>query len=152
MEVKIIRLEPMIVASFYAFSESPEEEAFEKMNSWAKPKGLFADSENHPIFGFNNPPPSRPGQKYGYELWINVDPKTEPEKDMRVCFFGGGSYAVARCSGVHAIHDTWMALFEWCKKNTYKTGTHQGLEKHISGNSPENMVLELYCPIYEMEK
>ena len=148
MEVKLVKLKPMIVASFYAFGESPEGEALQKLNNWAKPKDFLNDIENHPIFGFNNPPPSGLGQEYGYEFWIKVDPKTEPEGDMRICFFGGGSYAVTRCTGVDKIHDIWLALFEWCKINNYKIGTHQGLEKFISGDSPEDLVIDLYCPIY----
>lgn len=148
MEVKIIKLEPMIVANFYAFGENPEDKALQKLNDWAKPKGLLNDLKNHPISGFNNPPPLDQGQKYGYEFWIKVDPKIEPEEDMRISFYRGGNLAASQCTGVNKIHDTWMALSKWCKINNFKTGVHQGLEKYISGSSPENLVLELYCPIY----
>ncbi len=149
IKVKIVNLEPMLVASAYAFSKSPEQEAQQILNNWAEPRGLLNDLKNHPIFGFNNPPPSGPDQKYGYEFWIKVDPNTEPEKDIRICFFKGGRYAVARCTGANTIYKTWVALFEWCKAHNYKNGMHQGLEQFISGDSPETMVLDLYCPICE---
>jgi len=147
IKVKIVKLEPMIVASAYAFSESPEEKAQQLLNTWAEPRGLLGDLKNHPIFGFDNPPPAGPGQKYGYEFWIKVDPKTEPGNDVRICFFRGGRYAVTRCTGAHKIPETWMALGEWCKTNNYKIGMHQGLEKYISGDNPENLVMDFYCPI-----
>ena len=52
IEVKIVKLERMIVASSYAFSESPEAEAMQKLHNYVKPKGLLNDLENNPFFGF----------------------------------------------------------------------------------------------------
>ena len=54
-DVRIVKLEPMRVASVRAISETPERDAWEKVRTWAEPKGLLADIEKHPIFGFNNP-------------------------------------------------------------------------------------------------
>nr|MDO8108777.1 GyrI-like domain-containing protein [Candidatus Sigynarchaeota archaeon] len=146
IKVTIVTLQPMIVASVYAFGDSPEEEALQLLHAWAEPRNLMNDKKRK-IFGFNNPPPSRPGQKYGYELWLAVDPATEPDKNVRVCLFKGGKYAVTRCKGARNISATWASLFEWCKANKHEIGTHQGLEQFVAGDDPETMTLDLYCPI-----
>lgn len=55
LDVRIVKLEPMRVASVWAFGESPETEAHEKLRAWAGPKGLLADPKKYRIFGFNTP-------------------------------------------------------------------------------------------------
>ena len=62
LDVRIVKLEPMRVASAHALGESPEHDAIEKLIAWAKPKGLLEDPEKHRVFGFNNPDPS-PGSR-----------------------------------------------------------------------------------------
>lgn len=57
-EVRIENLEPMMIAMAHAVSESPERDAWKKMEAWAGPIGLLDDSEKHPVFGFNKPHPS----------------------------------------------------------------------------------------------
>jgi hypothetical protein len=39
LEIRIVELEPMRVASVYGFGESPELQAWEKLIAWAGPKG-----------------------------------------------------------------------------------------------------------------
>ena len=91
--VRIVNLEPMLAASFYGFGESPEGIAIPKMEKWAGPRGLLGHLDEHPTFGFNNPNPSG-NSTYGYEIWIRVDERYEPEGDMRLIEFMGGAYAV----------------------------------------------------------
>src|SRR4030042_4199991 len=90
IEVHIVNREPMPVASSHVVSDNPEREAWQKLSSWAEPKGLLEDAEKHPVFGFNNPSPS-PGQReYGYEFWIGVDPDIDAEGEIEVKDFPGG--------------------------------------------------------------
>jgi len=77
LDVRIEELEPMRVASVRAVSESPEHDAWEKLESWADAKGYLGNVEEHPIFGFNNPNPSPDRKDYGYEFWLRVPPDTE---------------------------------------------------------------------------
>ena len=58
LDVKIVELEPMRVASFRAISKTPEHDAMKLLAQWAQGKGYLNDLEKHPIFGFNNPNPS----------------------------------------------------------------------------------------------
>ena len=156
LNVKILTLEPMRVASAYGFGVNPEEQAWQKMVAWAKPKGLLEDITAHPLFGFNNPNPSAGVPGYGYEFWIRVGPEAEPEGDVRIVEFMGGTYACARCEvqgdpGAK-IPATWKSLIEWCKMNRYRFACHQAVERFLS--SPDdigNLAIEICCPIIPPE-
>lgn len=97
LEVSIVKLEPMTVATARAVSESPERDAWEKLRTWAELHGLFDDIEEHPVFGFNNPNPSPDRRDYGYEYWIRVDPDAAGSGEIEIKEFAGGRYAVTRC-------------------------------------------------------
>lgn len=152
--VYIVNLDPMRMASVWGFGPSPEMEAWAKLEAWAKPKGLYDDLENHPIFGFNNPNPSAGSPNYGYELWLKVGPETMPEGEVRILDFAGGLYAVKRCEvpkgKFEVIGETWKGLVTWCEDSKYKHATHQWLEKSVATDLPDvEFVLDLYLPIAE---
>jgi DNA gyrase inhibitor GyrI len=161
LDVRIVRLEPMRVASVWGFGQSPEEEAWGKLEAWAGPKGLFDDPEKHPIFGFNNPSPSAGSPNYGYEVWIKVGPDVEPEGEVRIIEFLGGLYAVTRCEvpegPTDVIGETWRKLATWREDSKYKHGAHQWLEKSVlisQWDIPMDLpgiawVMDLYLPIAE---
>ncbi len=151
-DVRIVELEPMRVASVWGFGPSPELEAWNKLQAWAEPKGLYNDFENHPIFGFNNPNPSAGSPNYGYELWLKVGPETMPEGDTRIEDFEGGLYAVKRCEvpkgQFEVIGEKWQELVTWLEDSKYKHGKHQWLEKSVANDSPTiEFILDLYLPI-----
>jgi AraC family transcriptional regulator len=154
IEVKIVKLEPMRIASVYAFGLSPEAEAWKKLTAWAKPKGLLNNIKRQQLFGFNNPNPCDECSKYGYELWIKVNSAIEPEGDIRIIDFCGGPYAVCRCEAKGDLQvkvpNAWLNITEWCHNNNHKLGYHQALENFItSADDPDTLVLDLYCPILE---
>ena len=160
LKVRIIRLEPMRVASVRVISETPERDAWEKMRAWAEPRGLLEDVEEHPVFGFNNPDPSPDRKEYGYEFWIRVGPDIEPEGEIKVKDFAGGLYAVTTCKikeelsseffQKHGFLESWKNLHDWVQSSKYGSGTHQPLEKsHDPMASEEELILDLYYPIAE---
>jgi len=160
LEVRIVRLEAMRVASVRAISESPERDAWAKMRAWAEPRGLLDDIEKHPVFGFNNPNPSPDRKEYGYEFWLRVAPDVEPEGEIEVKDFAGGLYAVTTCKLQEELAseffqqegylEPWKKLYAWVESSRYRHGRHQGLEKaHNPGASEEDLVLDLYCPVEE---
>ena len=75
LDVRLVTLAPMRVASFYGFGPSPELVAWEKLMAWSRPKGLLDGPTRARIFGFNNPNPSAGSPNYGYEFWIEVGPE-----------------------------------------------------------------------------
>lgn len=149
LDVRIVKLEHMRVASGYGFGESPEDIASDKIRSWAEEKGLL--DRPHRNFGFNNPNPSPGSPNYGYEIWITVGPEVEPEGEIRMLDFAGGLYAVARCEGLQNIGDVWKALVTWREDSNYKRAYHQWLEELLT--SPDvpaaDYVFDLYLPIAE---
>ena len=155
LDVRIVKLDRMRVASAYGFGQSPEGQAWETLIAWAKPKGLLDDRQNHRIFGFDNPSPSPGSPNYGYELWIEVGPDVEPEQDVRIVAFLGGLYAVTRCEvppsePYRVIPATWKRLVTWREDSPYRCGSHQWLEESIPIELPGiEFVLDLYLPIVE---
>lgn len=153
LDVRIVKLESMRVASFYAFGSKPEEEAMKQLVTWAKPKSYLEDPETHPVFGFNNPSPSPGSPNYGYEFWIVVGSKVEGDGEAEIKDFPGGLYAVAHCEvggrSYESIPACWQKLVAWREDSAYRSATHQWLEQQIrddfSPGAPWD--LELYLPI-----
>ncbi len=157
-KVKIVKLDPMRVASVQVISETPEHDAWEKMRAWTGSKGLLEDIEKHPVFGFNNPNPSPDRKEYGYEFWIRVEPEIEPEDDIEIKNFEGGLYAVTTCNLKEEIDseffkkegylESWKKIVDWIKSSKYTFGSRQCLEKaHDPEASDEEFILDLYCPL-----
>lgn len=160
LEVRIVRLEPMRVVSFHTISKSPEVDAWEIMSKWAKPKGLLDDPENHPLFGFNNPNPSKGKKEYGYEYWIKVNPLFETEDDIEVIDYKGGLFAVTKCDLRAELKseffknegylESWRKLCNWIKSSKYDFGNSPCFEHHLDPRiNPDQWIFDLYYPIKE---
>jgi AraC family transcriptional regulator len=149
LNVKIVRLEPMRVASTQGFGQGPEEQATNKMHAWLTKKGWINDLQAHRFFGFNNPDPSPGSPNYGYELWVTVGKDVEPDEDVRIKDFHGGLYAVTHCK-LPVITDTWKKLIVWREGSGYKPATHQWLEECQNQFAAfEDMEFDIYLPIAE---
>jgi DNA gyrase inhibitor GyrI len=152
-EISIREVEPMRVASMRVISESPEGDVWTKLKSWAKPKGLLDDLEKHPIFGFDNPLPSKESKTNGYELWIKMGPEIESDDQVEIKEFPGGLYAVYMCEVKGDPYKTipagWKVLQNWLKSSDdYTCGHHQWLEKSVNIDvTLDDLKLELHLPI-----
>lgn len=154
IEVRIMKLEPMRVASIWGFGEQPENIAFQKFEVWAASRGIRNNPDEHRIFGFNNPDPHPGSPNYGYEIWVEADPAEKPSGDVRILGFGGGLYAVTRCEvpvgRYDVIGDTWKKLVTWREDSEYKYGRSQWLEQSITSSKPGiELILDLFLPIAE---
>ncbi len=152
LNVRIQELPKMWVASFLAFGETPENEAWRHLREWALPQGLLNDVVRHPIFGFNNPNPAPGVKEYGYELWIRVEEPGKADDNMVYKEFGGGLFAVTSCklNGDPGVGGTWRMLWNWAQAGAYRWRRAQELERVVNPNVPENeLVLELYLPIQD---
>lgn len=152
-EMKIVKLPKMRVVSFHVKeAEMPEVEAFNLLEAWAKPKGLFEKPDKHQIYGFNNPNPTKEEPSYGYEFWITIEESLQVDETQRIKTFDGGLYAVMTCKGVENIAPTWGELVKRVEDSDYKpTKSHQWLEHHINPQAKDynELLLELYAPISE---
>ena len=162
MEVRIVKLEPMRVASALGFGEHPEGLAWDKLLSWAKPLGLFDDLKTTRFFGFNNPDPSPGSPNYGYEQWIVVGPDVKDGGEVKIKDFPGGLYAVTSTK-LKNIGETWRRLVVWRDGSRYRCASHQWLEEVLNRDAIltpdgkklpdevvfDKMILDLYLPIAE---
>jgi DNA gyrase inhibitor GyrI len=150
LEVRIVGLEPMRVASAYGFGEQPENVAWEKILAWASAQG-YDDLSKHRFFGFNNPNPSPGSPNYGYEQWVSVGPEAEGDKDIEIKEFPGGLYAVTRSQGIQNISEDWKKLAIWREDSKYQVAHHQWLEECFTphAESLEAYIFDLYIPISE---
>lgn len=151
-DVRIVSLPPMRVAAARARSNSPETAAWEKLKSWAEPRGLLDDPKAHPVYGFNNPPPEPGKSEYGYELWIQVDDSTGPSDAVEVRDYPGGRFAVTTCKLFGdprgEVPLIWQWLLGWVKSNGYEWRQAHELEGVRDPNAAvEDVVLDLYLPI-----
>ena len=122
LDVRIIDLETMRVASAHGFGKQQEDIAREKLITWAEPKGLLEDHQAHRIFGFNNPNPSPGSPNYGYEFQIVVGPEIEAEDEIKIKEVAAGKYAVLRCQGIPNIGKRWQQLASW-RENSQRGAT-----------------------------
>ncbi len=158
LQVEIVRLAPLQVASFYGFGTEPEFQAAAKMLAWAEPRGLYDGGTVHRVFGFNNPSPTAGSPNYGYEFWLELQDGEAGtaaadmrDGDVELKSFAGGMFAVARCRGVGAVPDTWRQLVTWLEDSRYTMSHSQCLEQHtgcINGDI-EALEFALYQAIVE---
>ena len=152
LDVRLVRLDPMRVASVRAEGEAPEAEALARLRSWGEPKGLLKDTKAHPVFGFNNPSPTPGKREYGYEFWIRVDPGMDSDAEVEVKDFDGGLYAATPCKLMDdpqgSVLQVWHKLLEWVQASSYnwrKTHELEGLRDPYA--SEADVVLDLYLPV-----
>jgi DNA gyrase inhibitor GyrI len=144
----------MSVVTSQATSSNPEQDAWRKLAAWAKPAGLLADLDAHPVFGFNNPPPEPDDPIYGYEYWIQVPASLPDVAGLGRQEFSGGRYAVARCRLLDdpngSVPEVWQRLLKWTEDQGYRWRMTHELERLVNPNAPpEQIELELYLPIEE---
>jgi DNA gyrase inhibitor GyrI/DNA-binding transcriptional ArsR family regulator len=158
MQVRVVKLKPMRVASVRAMSRTPESDAWLKMRAWAEPRGLLENPEEHLVFGFNSPNPTPGKEEYGYEFWIAVSSDIEPEGDVTIKEFDGGLFAVTTCNlkeeteseffREHGYLESYKNLKDWVKSSKYKLRKGPCLERaHDPSASEEELVLEIHMPI-----
>ncbi len=147
LDVRIEKLRPMRIAVARASGQTPESDAWQKLASWAEPRGFLDDVGVHPVFGFNNPPPTPDNPQHGYEFWIRVPENMESTGEIDIEDFGGGHYAVITHNGI-PDPDIWMSLWEWVQQSKYEWRETHELERPHDPLAPvDEMTFDLYLPI-----
>ncbi len=149
--VRIVKLEPMLIASASGYGEGPEPIALEKILNWVNSGGLLERDRDVRFFGFNNPDPSPGTPNYGYEQWMTVPEDVSGNEEVTVKDFSGGLYAVARCESLVVIGRCWKQLVAWREDSVYQEAHHQWLEELLSPpETPHDQyIFDLYLPIAE---
>ena len=129
MEVRLERLPAMRAAHVHAFGESPEEDAWRKMEAWAGPQGLLKEGSGTRVFGRNTYPTTEP-EPYGYEFFIKVGPDVELGEGIDVYEIPGSPYAVLRFEGLDNIGEAWERMWDWIGGSGHE---HVGWRKEEHG-------------------
>jgi len=159
MEVRLERLEAMRAAHAHALSATPEEDAWKKIEEWAKPKGLLEKRVGTRVFGRNTYPTDKP-EPHGYEFFLTVGPDVEPEGDMEIERIPDGLYAVLRFKNLDNIRSAWQELWKWMEKGErehigWRKGKHgwvNGFEEHLNWHEkkpPNEWVFDLWVQLKE---
>lgn len=162
-EVRIINLPRMVVASYCAVSETPENDCTKVMDKLVREYSLY-DKAGFRHFGFNNPSPESGKTEYGYEMWAVVPENFEVPEPFTRKEFNGGLYA-AIPTYLPDIGERWGQLYEWVQKNeSYEVDWNPDilrseLEECIdyitfnSADTPEtNKQLDLLMPVKRVNK
>jgi DNA gyrase inhibitor GyrI len=154
LEVRIVELNPMRVASTLGFGTNPEEQASEKIQAYAEKHQLLHSVPPPRIFGFDNPEPTTGSPNYGYEVWMTVGPEANPEEGIEIKEIPAGLYAVTRFKGLQHIGKTWQRLLAWQQQSPYALGSHQCLEELLTpqGIPYEEYIFDLYLPVVVQSK
>jgi DNA gyrase inhibitor GyrI len=137
----------MRVAAARAVGAAPEIDAWRRLRAWAEPNGFLHDTDEHPVFGFNNPAPSPTPGQYGYEFWIRVEDGANPSRDIEIKDFDGGLYAVVS-TRLTEMTNTWRDLWDWVKDSRYRWRRSHELERVQNPQTTEDeLVVDLYLPI-----
>jgi DNA gyrase inhibitor GyrI len=153
LDVRIVTLPPLRVATFLGYGTNPEELAMTKLQTWAKQRGFLDNRTEHRIFGFDSPVATPGTPNRGYEFWIVVGDDVQSDGEATVKEFGGGLYAVTRCDVRNPWKDippTWQKLVAWCENSPYRMANHQWLEETFeppAGSPDIQFVLDLHLPI-----
>lgn len=150
---RIERLPSMTVASVRAMGSDPVADAWGVLRAWADETGLPVDLQRHPVYGFENPPPSAEGAEYGYEMWMRVDPDTPVAENAAVTLkrAPGGRYIVTRCrideDPRGTVEEVWRDLHLWVRESgTFQWKRTQGLQRFLSPPD-EAAEVDLYLPV-----
>jgi DNA gyrase inhibitor GyrI len=124
-QVKLLQLNPLRAAYVHSDGASPEEDALNKILSYAKEKGL---TQKERLFGRNTYPTDQP-EPHGYEYYLTVDDNTETSGEVSIAEIPGGLYAVAEVQSLFNLGEGWKSLFAWLQSNGYeaigvKKGSH----------------------------
>ncbi len=163
MEIKVVELKPMKVASFQYVGENPEINAFKEIIEWANEKNLLNKDMKNNFFGFNNPIPSENNPIYGYEVWMPLDDDLEGDDKIKIKEFNGGLFAVTEMLLIDFISRQGWNVFHtesesWMEENMYEYDSNvQWLEEHtaekgaitnfMQKNDLSKWTIGLYLPI-----
>ena len=152
MEVRIEKMEPIRVA--FVRHIGPYEEcgpAWEKLCSWAGPKGLLGP--NTLVLGISHDDPEiTPPDKIRYDACIRVGEEIEPEGEIGIQVIEGGDYAVTTHEGPYTrLIETYSQLYgSWAPTSgrvvkqapcfeIYRNDPHH--------TPPEELTTDVYIPL-----
>ena len=141
IDVRLERLMTMRSICAYVLSDTPEEDAKEKIMSFAQSNSLIGKNSVSRLFG-RNTYPTGDTEPHGYEFYLTDETDFEPEGDLEESEIPSGLYAVLRFKNLYQIGEAWLKLWSWieessCEHVGWKKGDHGwvgGFEEHLNWN------------------
>lgn len=151
LDVRIVKLEPMRVASVVADGATPEMNALAMMLHWARHHQLLEGRTLPRFFGFDCPEAPNSPTTHAYEFWMTVPSQVQSDDVVQVKEFEGGLYAVTRVMGVENIFPTWQRLEKWVEGSNFHFSDRPCLEEHVRfiDLMSEDFEVDLFLPIEE---
>jgi DNA gyrase inhibitor GyrI len=148
--IRIQELKPMRVAIFRGYSKTPEMEAHQQAEVFAREKGLIKNNR-YQTFGFNKPAPwITKEEEYGYEIWVVVSPEVEIPPYIMEREIPGTKCAVTSIEKLAEIGPAWEYLYKWMEESKEYQHAHlSGLEEVTSplDTPEEELSFNLYLPV-----
>lgn len=115
LNVRLIQLPPMTVASFRYEGPEPEDHAQAMLADFIREGRLYDVKPDSRVFGFNSPNPLPDREYYGYEYWVTIPPDMDvPAPGVRKSM-PGGLYA-AHGMEFPNFHE-WQWLSDWVENS-----------------------------------
>ncbi|PVX25863.1 MAG: hypothetical protein CW716_07190 [Candidatus Bathyarchaeum sp.] len=160
--IQLEQLEPLKTICAYALSDTPEEDAKEKIASYATSKGLATRTSVCRLFGRNTYPTKDP-DPHGYELHLTTDGSLKPEGDLEASQISGGLYAVLKFKNLFNIAEAWAKLLKWVENSKHEPegwtktshGWVGGFEEHLNWKEekpPTEWVFKLWIKLKEQKR
>ena len=152
MDVKIWTLDPMKLA--YVEHIGPYTEvgqAWEKLASWAGPKGLFNEGTKFLGVYYDNPE-EVPAEKLRSEACITVEKEFSGSGAIKFKNVAGGRYAVTVHLGPYELLvDSWMEFYmKWLPESGEECSEEPCYEQYMNNpqtTKPEHLVTLLLMPL-----
>jgi len=144
VDVRLERLGDMRAICAYALSDTPEEDAKQKIMTYAKTRDLTGKNSVSRLFGRNTYPTGNP-EPHGYAFYLTAESDFEPDGDLEASEIPGGLYAVLRFKNLYTMGEAWAKLWKWIEESPYehvgwKKGAHGwvgGFEEHLNWKDEE---------------
>ncbi|EKU96199.1 DNA gyrase inhibitor [Leptolyngbya sp. PCC 7375] len=110
---------------------------FNKLGSWAGPKGLISP-ESVFLSSYADDPEVTPPDELRLDVCMSIPEGTDVDGDIQKKILPGGSYAVmhAELTGTKEYETAWNAVVEWTEKNNYEVDVSRP-SYEIYLNNPE---------------
>jgi DNA gyrase inhibitor GyrI len=132
-KIEIETIDTLKTVYAHALTDTPEEDAWKKIRSWAEPKGLLTREKGTRVFGRNTYPTDNP-EPHGYELYITVNEQPKPETEIMVGEIPGGIYAILKSTNLKGMASAWPSLWKWVEESEYEfTGWMKGEHGWVNG-------------------
>jgi len=158
-DIQLRRIESQRAAHTHSSSETPEEDTWNKMTTWAKPRGLDSKGSGTRVFGRNTYPTDNP-EPHGYQLFLTVDQTIKAEDEIKIDEIPGGTYAVLSSTSLDRVGEAWRFLWGWIEDGGYEFigwkkweyGWVNGFEERLNPFDDEPMSewrFDLWIPLKE---